>query len=73
MLNCQVLTEKLPQIKQIVYSLKMKQKSLKTFDWIYFGDKSHFEEDGMQNFLVFQPIQRYFKRIVNAGNENYVY
>ena len=48
-------------------------KKLKTFDSIYFRGKSHFEEDGMQNYSVFQPIQRYFKRIVNVGNDNYVY
>ena len=48
-------------------------KKLKTFDSIYFRSKTHFEEDGMQNYLVFQPIQRYFKRIVNVRNDNYVY
>ena len=35
-------------------------KKLKTFDSIYFRGKSHFEEDGMQNYLIFQPMQRYF-------------
>ena len=34
---------------------------LKTFDFGYFIGKSHFEEDGTQNYLVFQPIYRYFK------------
>ena len=34
---------------------------LKTFDSGYFIGKSHFEEDGTQNYLVFQPINRYFK------------
>ena len=34
---------------------------LKTFDSSYFVGKSHFEEDGTQNYLVFQPIYRYFK------------
>ena len=48
-------------------------KKLKIFDSIYFRGKSHFEEDGTQSYLVFQPIQRYFKRIVNVGNDNYVY
>ena len=48
-------------------------KKLKTFDSIYFRGKSHFEEDGMQNYSVFQPIQRYFKRIVNVSNGNYIY
>ena len=36
---------------------------LKTFDSSYFIGKSHFEEDGTQNCLVFQPIIRYFKLI----------
>ena len=34
---------------------------LKTFGSSYFISKSHFEEDGTQNYLVFQPIIRYFK------------
>ena len=34
---------------------------LKTFDSSYFIGKSHFGEDGTQNYLVFQPIYRYFK------------
>ena len=41
-------------------------KKLKTFDSNYFGAKSHFEEDGTQNCLVFQPIKRYFKVIDNT-------
>ena len=48
-------------------------KKIKTFDSIYFRGKSHFEEDGMQNYLMSQPVQRYFKRIVNVGNDNYFY
>ena len=39
---------------------------LKTFDSGYFIGKSHFEEDGTQNYLVFQPINRYFKVIANT-------
>ena len=27
----------------------------------YFAGKNYFEEDGAQNYLVFQPISRYFK------------
>ena len=48
-------------------------KKLKTFDSIYFRGKSHFEEDGTQNYLVFQPIQRCFKRIAGVGNGNHIY
>ena len=33
---------------------------LKTFDLGYFRGKSHFYEDGSQDYLVFQPILRYF-------------
>ena len=39
---------------------------LKTFDSSYFVGKSHFEEDGTQNYLVFQPINKYFKVITNT-------
>ena len=35
-------------------------KKLETFDSVYIHGKSHFE-DGTQNWLVFQPIHRYFK------------
>ena len=40
-------------------------KKLKTFDSSYFIGKSHFEEDGTQNYLVFQPLSKYFKVIAN--------
>ena len=60
-LNCQALTENLPQINQSIYLLK----KLKTFDSSYFIGKSHFEEDGTQNYLVFQPINRYLKVIAD--------
>ena len=39
-------------------------KKLKTFDSSYFIGKSHFEEDGIQNYLVFQPMYRYFKKLL---------
>ena len=41
-------------------------KKLKTLDLSYFIGKSHFEEDDTQNYLVFQPIKRYFKIIANT-------
>ena len=42
---------------------------LKTFDSGYFIGKSHFEEDGVQNYLVFQPLNKYFKVITNANTK----
>ena len=37
-------------------------KKLKAFDLSYFIDKNHFEKDGTQNYLVFQPLNKFFKR-----------
>ena len=48
-------------------------KKLQKFDAAYFRDKSHFEEDGTQNYLVFQSMYRYFKRIAGVGSGNYIY
>ena len=42
---------------------------LKTFDSSYFIGKSDFEEDGTQNYLVFQPLNKYFKVITNANTK----
>ena len=44
-------------------------KKLKTFDSSYFIGKSDFEEDGTQNYLVFQSLNKYFK----IGNSDYVF
>ena len=41
-------------------------KKLKTFDSTYFIGKSQFKENGTQNYLVFQPINKYFKVITNT-------
>ena len=46
--------------------VKNEFNKLKTFDSSYFIGKSHFEEDGTQNYLVFQPINKYFKVITNT-------
>ena len=32
----------------------------------YFQDKNHFGNDGSQNYLVFQPMCKYFKMIGNT-------
>ena len=41
---------------------------IETFDSIYFCGKSHFEDDGTQNYLVFQTTYRYFKRVSNTND-----
>ena len=55
MLNCQALIKKIT--------------SNKTFDSVYFCGKSHFEDNGTQNYLVFQTACRYFKTVsINYSN-----
>ena len=49
-------------------------KKLKIFYLSYFRGKSNFvDNDGIENYLVFQPIERYFKRISGFGNGEYIY
>ena len=47
----------------------MNLKKSETFDSIYFRGKSHFEDNGTQNYLVFQTVYRYFKT-VSANDSN---
>ena len=42
--------------------------NLKTFDSGYFMGKSHFGDGGTQNYLVFQPMYKYFRLITNTSN-----
>ena len=44
-------------------------KKLETFDSIYSRGKSHFEDDGTQNYFVFQTVSKYFKT-VSANDSN---
>ena len=41
-------------------------KKLETFDLSYFIGKSHVNEDGTQNYLVYQRLNKYFKVITNT-------
>ena len=59
---------KLPSLNRKITANKTKHllvenelNKLKTFDFGCFVGKSHFEEDGTQNYLVFQPLYKYFK------------
>ena len=55
------LNRKITKNKTDNLIFKNELNRLKTFDSGYFNGKSHFEEDGTQNYLIFQPIYRYFK------------
>ena len=52
--------------------VKNELKKLQTFNSIYFGVKSHFEEDGAQNYLVFQVMYISFSG-VDSGNYIYIW
>ena len=60
------LNRKITQNKTKHLLVEIELNKLKTFDSSYFIGKSHFEEDGTQNYLVFQPMYRYFKMITNT-------
>ena len=60
---------KIPENKTKNKSIENEFKKLKTLDLSYIIGKSYFEEDGAQNYLVFQSIRRYFKII----NRKYIY
>ena len=46
---------------------------LKTFASSYIRGKSHFEEDGARNYLIFQRIIRYFKVNTTINITDYIY
>ena len=48
-------------------------KKLQTFNSTYFRCKIHFKEDGVQNYLIFHPMYRYFEKISGVGNDEYIY
>ena len=54
------LNRKITKRKSDHLFVKNELNKLKTFDFSYFIGKSHFEEDDVQNYLVFQPIYKYF-------------
>ena len=58
----------LSQIEILMQKLLIENniKKLQIFDSGYFRGKSYFEEDGTQNYLVFQPTIRYFRMIANT-------
>ena len=60
------LKRKITQNKSKHLLDKNELKKLKPFDLSYFIGKNYFEEDGTQNYLVFQPIHKYFKLNANT-------
>ena len=65
------LNRKITKNKAKNLLVKKELDKLKTFDSSYFIGKNHFDEDGIQNYLVFEQIVRYFK-VNTITNTNYV-
>ena len=63
------LNREITQNKTKHLLVEIELNELKTFDSSYFIGKSHFEEDGVQSYLVFQPLNKYFKVITNANTK----
>ena len=55
------LNRKITQNKTKHVLVENELKKLKTFHLSYFIGKSDFEGNGTQNYLVFQPLFKYFK------------
>ena len=60
------LDSKIAENKTKKKSIGNEFKKLETLNLSYFIGKNYFEEDGAENYLVFQPISRYFK--INGKN-----
>ena len=43
-------------------------KELNNFHAACFSGKNFFDDDGMQNYLVFQPVYKYFERTRNEAS-----
>ena len=67
------LNRKINSNKTKHLSVENEFKKLETFYSSYFIRKSHFEEVGKQNYLVFQSMCINFKRAVGFGGGNYIY
>ena len=65
------LNRKIVSNKTKDLSIENELKKIKTFDLGYLWGKNHFDEDGNQNYCIFQPISKYFK-VVNVNNTTYI-
>ena len=62
----QSLNKKINSNKTKLLLVENEIKKLNNFDAAYFRGKSYFDDDGTQNYLVFQLLYKYFERM---GNE----
>ena len=63
------LNKKITQNKTKHLLVENELNKLKTFDSSYYNGKSYFEEDGKPNYLIFQPLNKYFKMSDSDSND----
>ena len=66
-LNCKTLIKKVASNKTKHLLVENEFKKLQKFDLSYFTGRHYFVgDDGTQNYLVFQPVNKYFKKVGNT-------
>ena len=65
-LNIKIFSNKTKDI-----AIENELKKLKTFDLSYFRGRNYFDEDGNQNYYIFQPISKYLK-VSNVSDIDYI-
>ena len=69
----QVISKRITSNKSKYLLVENELKKSKTFYLSYFKGKGHFEENGTQNCLVFQPMEKCFKRIAGVDSGKYIF
>ena len=65
------LNRKITKYRSKHLLVENKLNKLKTFDSNYFRGKNYFDEDGKQNYYIFQPISMYLK-VAYVNDINYI-
>ena len=65
------LNRKIVSNKTRDIAIRKELKKLNTYDLSYFRGKSYFDEDGTQNWFVFQPVGRYLE-LAHTNNISYI-
>ena len=59
----QDINKRIPSNKTKYLLVETELKKLERFDEAYFRGKNYFDDDGTQNYLVFEPVYRYFDAV----------
>ena len=62
------LTKFPTELKKVHDKVSLNKTKLDDIDGAYFRGKNYFTDDGAQNYLVFQCVYKYFKRVIDSSN-----